>query len=141
MVGFYMATEAMLVDTQAIPRLLITRLSGPLVANHFIPSKVQVLGPQYQIHGKAALDPQEIEVPSLTELLSDFQRTTIFSVWGLPIYQVAGPLLTCKLTGDGVGHFTVDVEFAEDTRRFSDQFVTEQTCLRQFITDRRRLGD
>ncbi len=77
-----MTSKATLVDTKAIPRLVITRLSGSRIANHFIPGEVQILGAQYQIHAKAALTPHEIAATSLTELLNDFHRTTTFSIWG-----------------------------------------------------------
>ncbi|MBP7688954.1 MAG: hypothetical protein KA765_13640 [Thermoflexales bacterium] len=136
-----MNTQAVLVDTHAVPRIIIKRLSGTLVATHYVPAEVQVSGLKYQIYGQAGLSPQEIAAQPLAELLRDFKHATVFSIWGLGTYRVPGPLLTCKLAGDGLGHFTVDVEFAEDTCKLCDQFVTDQTCLRQFITNLQQLGN
>lgn len=101
---------------------------------------VEVAGGSYWATQKTWLTDSLKSPVSLTALIDELGGQSEFRVWGLGDYRIEKHLLTHWLAGDGWGHFTVNMRFAEDRLRLYDRFVTDQSCLRLFINDLKLLG-
>ena len=128
-----MNAEAILVDVQAIPRIILKQIPDAPINPNFISINVQVASKIYQVSIEAELNNEVKSAKQLVALLDNLEGKAVFSIWGLGDYRTEGPLLVCNLAGDGLGHFTVHIVFSECGLKLSDFFVTDQTCLKIFI--------
>lgn len=134
-----MSQSAVLLDTRAHPRITVTvqQKQEPPGALLFV--ELQVSAPAYSVRAAATVTRHDRGVAALIPLLDRDRGTATFSIWGLEDYRAEGPLLTCDLAGDGLGHFRVDLRLVDRDLTLSDRFVTDQTCLRRFIADMQQL--
>ncbi len=134
-----MSECATLVDVNAVPRLIVSLWpDDPLTYNYRLVT-IQVADISYKATQKAWLTDSLKSPGSLAALLDDLDGQGEFRVWGLGDYRLERDLLICQFIGDGRGHFTVDVCFAEGKLRIRDRFVTDQSCLRLFLNELKML--
>jgi len=124
-----MSECATLVDVNAVPRVIISLWPDDLLTYIYPLVTIQVADVSYQATQKAWLTDSLKSPDSLAALIDDLDGQGEFKVWGLGDYRLERDLLICQFIGDGRGHFTVDVRFAEGKLRIHDRFVTDQSCL------------
>lgn len=138
--GFKQGNELMsecatLVDVNAVPRLIVSLwLDDPLTYIYRLVT-IQIADVSYEATQKAWLTESLKSPDSLATLLDNLDGQGEFRVWGLGDYRLERDLLVCEFIGDGRGHFTVAVRFAEGRLRIFDRFVADQTCLRLFLNE------
>ena len=127
-----LSSQAVLSDSEGTPRVLIERVSAEVLSGPAFPARVSVQGPNYSASANVPLSSLEVAQAGLASLLHKPSGVATLTIFGHRHYTIGGPLLVCSFVGDGKGHYTVGIAFAEARLRVKDEFLTDQTCLGLF---------
>ncbi|HET6612629.1 MAG TPA: hypothetical protein VFG83_11595 [Kofleriaceae bacterium] len=134
-----MGKAAELRDGQGMARITFTAINKE---GHLRQMAVTIAGRAHEAHALVTPGSRDPAVEALEALLESPDDTGSFSIWGdgHDNTETDVALLTCAFAGDGNGHFSVALSFADGDVRVSDRFLTDDAALRRFVADLRSLG-